>query len=267
MEANKITYKELLSLIEEKFKGRIFSLKGLLNSLPDFRDDFNHSSKVVAILKKLEDKGKLKGLENNKFQLIGETKMKANKVSRITASCITDSIKEVKTAEMISSLVAEEITKSVQDTAPVVEPKKEDPSKAMRYMERGTQEVNNLISDLNFELNDSLSNKSVKVAKISLPEDGTAVIEIQKTMTIKDPEVAKNVGPKARMFSLRPEFAKYVTYNVSPPAPLSSEVIINIKIVLPPEVVSDLVGGPGNENWGKAVKAVENYGKQLAKNL
>jgi len=265
VDSNKIKYSELLNLINERFGKRIFSLKGLLKSLPKFRDDFNHSSKIMALLQKLVDKGKLDKLENNKFQLIGETQMKANTISKITSSCIKDSMGEVKKAEFISSLVSEEVTKSVQqEVKPIV---KEDPAKAMRYIERGIDEVNNLISDLNFELNDSLSNKSVKVVKISLPENGTAVVELQKTMTIKDPEVAKEVGPKARMFSLRPEFAKYITYNVNPPAALSSEVVINIKVTIPTEVVADLAGGPGNENWSKAVKAIENYGKQLSKSL
>jgi len=265
--ANEIKKAELLKLISERFGKRQFSLKGLLKSLPEFRDDFSHSSKVYILLQKLVEAKKLLDLGENKFQMVGEENMKASAISRIMSSCVNESIKDVKTAEMVSSLVAEEVKKSVMDTPEITAPPADDPAKNMRYMERGIEEVNNLISDLNFELNDSLSPKTVKVMKISLPEDGSAVIEIQKVMTIKDPEIAKNVGPKSRMFSLRPEFAKFITYNVSPPAALSQEVIITIKVKIPPATVSELVGGPGNENWAKAVKAVENYGKGLTKSL
>ena len=167
-----------------------------------------------------------------------------------------------------ATIIGEDIEEGVKDTPPenIIAPVVTiSPEKAQRYIERGVEEVAGIISDLNFELGDSLVPKKVSLGRISLPEDGGAVIEIKKILGLSNEEMAEQIIPKSHLFTLRPEFSKYIEYRVVPPAALSPEITVIVKVKIPKEVLADMTGE--DTNWSKTGKVVEKYGKELLKKL
>lgn len=196
-----------------------------------------------------------------KYPLTLKTKVSASmdkQISKIISSVVSDSLDPV-------TIVAEAV-KETMDTALETETAV-DPSKASRYIERGIEEVNKIISDINFELEETLSTSDAKVAKISLPEEGTAVIVLEQALTLENVDYIPQLAPVAKKFSLRPEFSKYVNVQIVPPTGMSQQATLIVKVTIPAEVVSDMVGGASIENWNKSVKVIETYAKNLAKQL
>lgn len=199
--------------------------------------------------------------------------MNVNKIVHIISKKLRSSILGEKLNENVTMLVKsnfnsailkEDIQKDIKNVEPEVTPTM-PPEKVKRYIERGMEEVASIISDLNFELGENLSPKSIKLSKVSLPEEGGAIIKINKIMGLKNEEVAAQIIPKSHLFNLRPEFAKFISYEIVPPAALSPEVTIAIKVKIPKEVLLDMTGE--DAGWSKTGKVVEKYGKELAKKL
>jgi hypothetical protein len=142
-----------------------------------------------------------------------------------------------------------------------------DAKKVERYIKRGVEEVKSILSDLDFELGNILDEAGTTVKGVSFPEDGSIIMELQKSYTVTDPTKIGDVSAKAREFSIRNEFAKYVTYNVIPPGAASAEVQVVVKVKLPKEVAEAVVGGDVKSNWQKASKTVEKYAKTLLNSL
>jgi hypothetical protein len=170
--------------------------------------------------------------------------------------------------------LADSVTKSVEDSmglppsTPDVSVTQEDPQKITRYMERGMEEVKNLLNDLNYELDDVLSPGSVSITTIDFDNSGASIVEINRSFDLKDSEKQMDIRTKSSQFTaLRPDFAKYITFTVRPPGNMSPEVIVQIKLRLPKALVEDIVGGPANQNWSKAGKAIESFVAKLIKLL
>lgn len=207
----------------------------------------------------------------------------ANMVASSVLSTVNDELNQDKIVAMTSSAVvkavkeeAEEDSSEDEDTS---KPKKQkgpddeqpekqiSPERIQRYIERGVEEVAGIVSDINFELEDNLKVSSAKVNGISFPEDDSAVIELTQVLTVGSEDVAKKIAPTARAFTLRPEFGKYVNYVITPPASMSPDCTLTVKIKVPASVVTAMLGGPARQNYTKSGKAMDTYAKKLLKFL
>lgn len=191
------------------------------------------------------------------------------KLSRIVSSNIKERRKEDSKLKSIpnifASIVSENIIGEEQDKSSPKVTTPIDPEKCKRYIQRGVEEVNQMMDDLNFDLNEGLGKGKVEFGAISLPEDGSAIINLKKSFAIEDEDILKSIAPSARKMTIRDEFAKYVTFNIVPPANLSKDLVVAVKIIIPSNVVDTLV--KTRSDIGKVGKAIEKYGKQLMKSL
>lgn len=196
-------------------------------------------------------------------------KLTSRDMSKITLKAVTNNVKEdLKIRGSINKtlhkkLIAGDTLKN--DKAAENKVDVQDPSHVEYYISRGLEEVSNVLRDINFSLNDVLGKGKVSVKNISLPEDGSAVIEFIKTMQIDDEEGAKNLGALARSMTIRDEFARYVTFAITPPASLKNDVSMSVKVRVPSNYIDTLI--KDRSNMSKTVKTLEKYSKDLLKEL
>ena len=196
-------------------------------------------------------------------------KLTSRGMSKVTLKAITNNVKtdlSIRSSinkTMHKKLIASDTLKN--DKAVENKVDVQDPSHVEYYISRGLEEVSNVLRDINFSLNDVLGKGKVSVKNISLPEDGSAVIELIKTMQIDDEEGAKNLGSLARSMTIRDEFARYVTFAITPPASLKNDVSMSVKVRVPSNYIDTLI--KDRSNMSKTVKTLEKYSKDLLKEL
>ena len=184
-----------------------------------------------------------------------------NTISQITADSVLNEVhKDLRVVDIISETVEENVTRSVDEETIAPDA---PPEKVKRYIARGVEDVKQIINDISYELDNTISGGSVKVTTLSLPEDGQAIIEIKQMLNVKDLDLAEKIPAQAAKFSLRPEFVRYINYQLKTSPTKGSSV--NIKVTIPKAVVDDLAGE--DADWKKRGSSVEKFARSLTKKL
>ncbi len=194
--------------------------------------------------------------------------------TRIKASLNNAILKVSKVPSTLSSNIQSNLNQTLNEEVdvnlPVVEKKEEivlpaviDGAKVKRYISRGVEDVGKIISDLNFDLKNSMKFKSADIKSINFPEDGSSIVEIQTQYELSNPDIIQYVGSEAKNYSLRDEFSQFVSYSILPPDNVSPTVSVSTKIKIPSEVVEELIGSPSGGAWGKRGRVIEKYAKSL----
>lgn len=192
----------------------------------------------------------------------------ADKVSKVATKVIhAAAVADFNVIKSIPKVLHASITEAVKVDGDKNTPSLSatDPDKAKHYIQRGIEEVSKMMDDLNFELNDALGKGKTELSSISLPEDGTAVINLKKSMSIEDEDVLKAIAPASRKMTIRDEFGRFVSFNITPPANLSKDVVLTVRVIVPSNVVDTMV--KSRADVGKVGKSIEKYGKSLIKLL
>lgn len=177
-----------------------------------------------------------------------------NKITKVMVASVKNN---VESADSTARLIAGEIVNATQTNT----------SKIFRYIQRGVEEVASIISDISFELDNTLEPSKAEISKIATPEDGSAIITLKQELACSDIQKLPMLKEVVPNFTLRKEFAQYVGLKISPPANMSNVATATTTIRLPVDVVTEIVGGSATENWSKATKAIETYAKTLVKFL
>lgn len=169
----------------------------------------------------------------------------------------------------LSILIAEEVEKSAKGEEEAPEkPDKKAGSKVKWYVTRGVEEVSRLLKDTNHELDNALKESGKKMGGIAINEDGSMAIDLKKTMRVGGEADISEILNQLQKLRVNDKFADYVEISAFRPKPDEPKIIVKVRVRLPSDLVSSMLrGADPNENWNKAIKMAEKFGKDTLKSL
>jgi hypothetical protein len=188
-------------------------------------------------------------------------------VAKLIASTI---VRDVTTARLIAETVADNVTKSVQDSIlkdplqkePVdSQPRTEDPQKMPYYVARALGEVRQIIEDANFEIGGILEEEAATIKNIFFSEDSGSKVVVVKSFNAATGSNYEAIKPAFSRYNLRPELAKFVTFSITTPTVDNPAVVMTINILLPEALLEDM----GATDFEERTHVVQQYVQDLLK--
>lgn len=138
------------------------------------------------------------------------------------------------------------------------------PETVYRNISRGVEEVGNVIRDAIFRSNNSfeVGSKSIHNIAIDPVEDCRIILKVG--LKVSNESTAVKLKSFFKGFSIRKEFARYVSYKIRNPK-FSDDAELRITITVPSNYMEEQVGK--DATWKVKGKKLESIGRDLLKNL
>ena len=165
----------------------------------------------------------------------------SNKLAAAITANVTASVKEASETNILSTMVANSVSESVEKFAPVTDAIAGD--KIQYYLERACQELSNNIQDINFEMGNALTGESSEITNITTDDTNVTRVTFTKQYKVKQPRDIQTLIAKAKnaiaAIRISSKFGKYITFTV---AVEDDSIIITAVLILPAAYV-DSIGG------------------------
>jgi hypothetical protein len=166
--------------------------------------------------------------------------MKKNLATTVTAK-VTASVKEASDTNLLSTMIANSVSDSVEKFTPVTDAATGD--KIQYYLERACQELSNNIQDINFEMGNALSGESSEITNITTDDSDTTRVTFTKQYKVKQPRDIQALIAKAKnaiaAIRISNKFSKYITFTV---AVVDDAIVITAVLLLPSTYVESIGG-------------------------